>query len=245
MHERNAFLTLTYDDEHLPADLSLNREHYDLFLKRLRERLRPLKIRHFMGGEYGEKYSRPHYHSIIFGWYPDDAQYWKTTEAGHKIYNSKFIQEVWPYGRVDIGAVTQQSIAYIARYTLKKAGSEKRREILDVTTGEIIDRENEYGQMSLKPGIGEAWVKKYPGDVFNHDRINTEGRLTPLPKYYDVLLGRIAPLLLAEHKATRAARADSKYQRLEETADNKFQDLRRLKVHEAVKLASLKLLKRD
>ena len=38
MHQDNIFLTLTYDDEHLPSDGSLNYRHYQLFMKRLRKR---------------------------------------------------------------------------------------------------------------------------------------------------------------------------------------------------------------
>lgn len=262
LNEENTFLTLTYDDQHLPPDLSLNKSHYDTFLKRLRERVRrwdgPDKpdrlIRHFMGGEYGERYGRPHYHAIIFNWRPNDQQFWKTTDAGHKTYTSKFLDDLWGHGTVFIGEVTQQSIAYIARYTLKKIKDGPKREILDVTTGQIITREHEYGQMSLKPGIGAAWVKKYPGDVYPHDRVIVNGQNTKVPKYYDKLLEKISPLYLAEIKAKRTANADLKYQQQlathKDTIINgikhyEYADPKRLKEHETVKLASIKLLKRE
>ena len=58
MHEWNCFLTLTYDDDHLPSDLSLRPKDFTKFLKRLRSRL-GYKIRFYMCGEYGEDYSRP------------------------------------------------------------------------------------------------------------------------------------------------------------------------------------------
>lgn len=36
LHNENAFITLTYDDEHLPLDNSLNLKHFQDFMKRLR-----------------------------------------------------------------------------------------------------------------------------------------------------------------------------------------------------------------
>jgi hypothetical protein len=46
---------LTYDPEHLPEDGSLNVVHFQKFMKRLRDRIKPLKIRFFHCGEYGDK----------------------------------------------------------------------------------------------------------------------------------------------------------------------------------------------
>lgn len=41
MHKQNCFLTLTYDDEHLPLAGSLNHRDYQLFMKRLRKNSAP------------------------------------------------------------------------------------------------------------------------------------------------------------------------------------------------------------
>lgn len=38
-HEYNSYVTLTYDDKHLPSDLSLHHEHFVRFMKALRNRL--------------------------------------------------------------------------------------------------------------------------------------------------------------------------------------------------------------
>lgn len=77
------FVTLTYDESHLPLDYVcpstgeffaspggvLNPRQFQLFCERLRERCRRrgIKIRYFGVGEYGEKTARPHYHMLIFG----------------------------------------------------------------------------------------------------------------------------------------------------------------------------------
>lgn len=46
LHEHNSFVTLSYDDAHLPDGASLVLEHQQKFLKRLRRRL-PQQIRFF------------------------------------------------------------------------------------------------------------------------------------------------------------------------------------------------------
>ncbi len=75
----NCFITLTYDEEHLPQDWSLDKSHFQKFMKRLRKRY-PQKIRYYHCGEYGENcrhgihttlcpgcnVGRPHYHAILF-----------------------------------------------------------------------------------------------------------------------------------------------------------------------------------
>lgn len=51
-HVCTSFVTLTYDEEHLPPDGSLRKRDLQLYLKRLRRRL---PFRFFAAGEYGER----------------------------------------------------------------------------------------------------------------------------------------------------------------------------------------------
>ena len=74
MHEDNCFITLTYDDENIPWDGSLNKQHFQAFMKRLRWHNKEKKIRYFHVGEYGEQLSRPHYHALIFNHDFDDKE---------------------------------------------------------------------------------------------------------------------------------------------------------------------------
>lgn len=60
------FITLTYDDEHLPENGSLVKSDLQKFWKRLRKDCNS-KIRYYACGEYGDEKQRPHYHAIIFG----------------------------------------------------------------------------------------------------------------------------------------------------------------------------------
>ena len=66
-HDYNSFVTLTYDESHLPEDGGLNHGHVQKFLKLLRKKVAPAKVRYFVVGEYGEKSGRPHYHLALFG----------------------------------------------------------------------------------------------------------------------------------------------------------------------------------
>lgn len=61
------FITLTYDDDHLPINeqgfVTLVKSDLQKFFKRLRK---SIKVRYFAVGEYGSKFGRPHFHIILF-----------------------------------------------------------------------------------------------------------------------------------------------------------------------------------
>ena len=80
MHDVSCFVTLTYNDENLPKDNTLVKEDLQKFWKDLRYRIFPEKIRYFASGEYGDETQRPHYHAVIFNYFPDDAELQENTE---------------------------------------------------------------------------------------------------------------------------------------------------------------------
>jgi len=82
MWEENCFATLTYDDEHLPKNSSLDKRDLQKFFKRLRKKYEPKKIRYYACAEYGEKSFRPHYHAAIFNISFADRKEWKRTKEG-------------------------------------------------------------------------------------------------------------------------------------------------------------------
>lgn len=228
MHEgassdENAFITLTYDDDHIPLDGSLRYSDFRSFLKRFRERVRklelacdlvPRRIRFFMCGEYGVSDSgglgRPHFHAIIFGWRFPDRKYWRTSEAGSKSYRSAFLESLWTFGSSELGDLTQESAAYVSRYVMKKISgdaADQHYRDLDKATGELTWRVPEFTHMSLKPGIGAKWFERFHSDVYPHDRVVVKGRLSKPPRYYDKLMGRLEPELIEAIKETRKARA--------------------------------------
>ena len=92
--------------------------NFQLFMKRLRKKHKH-KIRFFHCGEYGEKNQRPHYHALIYNHDFSDKRLFKERK-NIKLYTSKELEELWPYGFSTIGDVTFQSSAYVARYIMKK-----------------------------------------------------------------------------------------------------------------------------
>lgn len=117
--DSSCFVTLTYNDAHLPDNGSLCKRDYQCFFKRLRKKLNGRRIRYFGCGEYGEKLARPHYHFIIYGYCPSDLDYFYSAN-GSIVYRSKFLQSIWPEGFVSVGEACEQSIKYVCRYVLKK-----------------------------------------------------------------------------------------------------------------------------
>lgn len=187
LHDENCFLTLTYDDLNLPSDGSLHKEHFQKFMKRLRKALFPRKIRFFACGEYGSQLNRPHYHAIIFGWYPEDKKLF-SINRGSMIHVSPMLAKLWPFGFHTVGAVTFESAAYVARYVLKKHTGRDAQMHYD-------GLEPEFVLMSRKPGIARDWIEKFSGDVYPHDYVVIRDNIKCRPpRYYDqiyddVLLG--------------------------------------------------------
>jgi len=180
LYRDNVFLTLTYDDDHLPTDYSLRLRDWQLFMKRLKKRLKGRQIRFYHCGEYGETTHRPHYHAILFNIDFDDKRLHKTTERGDRIYTSQFLDSVWEHGDCYIGSVTFESAAYCARYVMKKLTGNRK--------SEYGSREPEYCTQSRRPGIGAPWLKKWKTDVFPNDFCVINGKKVKVPKYYDALV---------------------------------------------------------
>lgn len=206
LYEENCFITLTYDDDHLPESGSLVKWHFQDFMKRLRARIAPRRIRFFMCGEYGERFSRPHYHACIFGFDFPDKVGCARQGSEYRLYRSALLESVWTSGFSLIGDLSFESAAYVARYVTKKVNGERAFHhymAMNPETGELYEIEPEFGLMSRRPGIGAEWYAKYHGEVFPSDSVLVNGRLTRPPRFYDKLLERDRPELLEEIKEER------------------------------------------
>lgn len=252
-HERKVFLTLTYDDDHLPSPPTLVPDHLQLFWKRLRKQAPGLKIKYLACGEYGDKYGRPHYHAIVFGIDFSDAQPWSKSRAGHQIFTSEKLDSIWSHGQCFIGSVSADSAGYVARYVLKKVigdAAEDHYKSVDPLTGEIYDRLPEF--LRCSKGLGKVLFEENFSDIYPHDHCVVGGTKVPVPKYYDKLLDTTDPELLAVLKAKRKGRLTD-LQKAKEKSKLRRDFLRRkaestperLKVREKVKKAQLAVLKRD
>ncbi len=200
LHQKNSFITLTYDDNNLPGSTpgigTLQHADFQKFFKRLRRRLEyhtgtSSNLRYYMAGEYGTTFGRPHFHAILFGYDFPDKELWKRTPSNSLIYRSKELESLWPFGYSSIGDVTFESASYVARYVMKKITGDDadwHYSYTELETGEIHQLEPEYAQMSRRPGIGKGWLEKYHSDVYPHDFVEIRGKLAPPPKYYDKII---------------------------------------------------------
>lgn len=225
LYEENCFLTLTYSPENLPVNGSLDKSHFQKFMKRLRKRFPDRKIRYFQCGEYGDLYQRPHYHACLFNFDFPDKQLYKVTD-GIRTYTSELLEEIWGLGFCIIGSVTFESAAYVARYITKKITGEKASE-------HYGDRQDEYVTMSRRPGIATDWFNTYKDDVFPSDFIVINGKKVGVPKFYDGLL---------EEEVLDAIKKDRRYSAYEHWENNTYN---RLYVREQVQNKRFKLLKRS
>lgn len=256
LHEQNCFVTLTYNDDHLPDLGSLEYRAFQLFMKRLRKKFthglpsrkhqgptKATSIRFFMAGEYGDLKDRPHFHACLFGINFDDRTYFKTTPTGARLYVSDTLNALWsdkngPIGHATIGDITFESAAYTARYIMKKVNGHENWNYAkpDRETGEINYIDKEFCHMSLKPGIGHGFMQKWKTDIFPRDYCVINGKQVKPPKYYTLLLKKTDPAMHSDVIDNREASAIQK--QLDNTEE-------RLLVKEKVLKARLSFLKRQ
>lgn len=203
-HDRNSFITLTYNDEHLPADCSLQRQDLTKFFKRLRKAKGP--FRYYACGEYGEKTQRAHYHACLFGMdFDDKIEFRKINE--HTLYISEELNRIWGFGNTSIGDLTFESAAYCARYVLKKklGTGDLQHVLMDTETGELTPVQSPYATMSLKTAIGKTWLEKNHGDIYNADKdfLVLRGQKMKPPKYFDKIYDTINTTRLQRIKEKR------------------------------------------
>lgn len=201
--EHCSFLTLTYDEDHLPGRndtrpyASLDKEDVQNFLKKIRRDLG--QVRYLMCGEYGELTLRPHYHMLLFGQdFSEDSVIVSRKRDGTQYRRSAYLEDAWKHGHHSIGQVSFSSAAYVASYTLKKATGERSStniERVDPQTGECWDVAPEFAHMSLKPGIAQRWFDRYWQDVYPRNYVILNGKQMKPPMFYDRLLKKKDPEL--------------------------------------------------
>lgn len=233
-HDSAYFVTLTYNDEHVPRSaygdpetgeaqpvLTLNRRDVQLFLKRLRRACPDDSIRYFGCAEYGPNTFRPHYHLIIFGLHLNDLQL-KRQDVDGKVnaWTSATLQAAWserPFGNyspildslgdVECSDVSWEACNYVARYIVKKQLGPDGRNFYD-----SFNITPPFTFMSLKPGIGRCYYDDHP-EIYEYDTISVStprgGRSIKPPRYYDKLFDIDHPDELASIKSIRRLMAEN------------------------------------
>jgi hypothetical protein len=177
------------------------------------------QVRFFMCGEYGENLGRPHFHACLFGFDFIDKYFHKHTPAGERLYRSPTLERLWPFGHSSLGEVTFESAAYVARYVTKKITGDPAKEhyrYTDPDTGEIFDREPEFCQPSLKPGIGANWLKLYWPEIVN-GQVWINGVEATIRRYYAKYIKRMPQMddvQYARHLHAQATAHDRTPERL-------------------------------
>lgn len=173
------FLTLTYDDEHLPYDKkvvngeevyvqTVCKKDVQLFFKRLRKSIQPFKIRYFLVSEYGPKTFRPHYHLILFN-FPNALK--------RKL--DDYLQNAWNLGFITVAPVNSSRINYVCSYCLDYSMLPKHLN-------------KNFMLCSRRPGLGHAYLEHNNTVSYHRNNMDFNGYVIsgtkpykiPLPRYY-------------------------------------------------------------
>lgn len=216
LHDENSYITLTFDDEHLPKDKSVNKRHVQDFMRSLRSSY-DHPIRYLACGEYGDQKDRPHYHLCLFGHQFEDLEvlrfdenkkkgYWKRGHD-HTLFRSGKLESIWTAGFSTVGNLTYESAAYVARYVTKKITGTSPQ-ALQLIAEKYKGRKKEFALMSRMPGIGHDWFMKNYRDIYPKDYYVHDGKKFLPPRYYDTLYGRMFPKKMEEIKQKRKENHD-------------------------------------
>lgn len=183
-YSESIFLTLTYDDEHLPNPNSVHKDELQRFMKRLRKAIYPDKVRYFACGEYGGRFGRAHYHLILFNLSGFDRRLFSEHQYDQKSKGYYCKCSAWDKGLVHFGFVTPNSAEYVARYTLKKVTGEKGKEYY-----KDLGIEPEFSLMSRRPGIGLGFMDRFRDELLRNGFLVFDGCKKSLPRYWRDKLG--------------------------------------------------------
>ena len=165
------FVTLTYDEQHVPFDLSVNKRDVQLFHKRLRKHFPAKDLRFYVVSEYGDHTQRPHYHGLYF---------FKSRHDLDFIY--KTFTESWKNGFLKFGNVEEGSIVYCTKYCLKHNSTPPGR----TKTFRLVSKMN--------GGLGVNYLDKMSDYHLSNEQfsyVSENGKTCRMPRYYRLQLGHV------------------------------------------------------
>lgn len=162
------FVTLTYDENHLPFPEGVNVKDVQLFMRRFKKKS-PYKFKYFVVSEYGSISSRPHYHILFFF---RDRYDWITL--------SYDLADCWKLGQHKIGTVDIASIRYCAKYCLKSRVDS--RHLYKNKTFSLVSKANRWDKMNSIGSDLFSELKKYSDrEIFE---VVSYDRCVAMPRYY-------------------------------------------------------------
>lgn len=183
-HERSSFLTLTFSEDCLSSlssvvvfgrrFYSLEVRPFQLFIKRLRKRIAPARIRYLYCGEYGENTLRPHFHALIFGYQFPDLKFFKKS-GSDRLYTSDLLSSLWQQGHCLTADISPSSVRYVIDYIVK---------------GKIDDKIMQAGVkppficMSRRPGIGFQFFDNHRDQILQRGYVLLYGKKYTLPRFF-------------------------------------------------------------
>lgn len=192
---RPLFITLTYDEDHLPDDELVSKKRLQKFFLDLKK-IYP--ARYIACGEYGDRTHRPHYHAIIWPFTYLDAPGLSfdkvNNDAHYPCYSSPAIERLWPEGQMRINLCTPETISYVAGYVIKKMSGSKKFSDWVTRSGEVVKRDSGFIIYSLRPGIGAYISDELCKQFLRDGHLLYRGKILPLPRYIKIVLSRRFPL---------------------------------------------------
>lgn len=167
------WLTLQYDEEHLPRSDSgvpiVCKLHCQNFFRQLRKRLKcrdiQFKMSYFLTSEYGPQTHRPHYHCLLM--FKSLSNYDNKTLVKLRTELFDFIKQAWYHGFVLEKKLHNGVIAYLTKYCLKESDDY----IPPVTPFRLISK-----------GLGEYYISvRGVDDIIRRHFQTPEGNLS---EYY-------------------------------------------------------------
>lgn len=154
-------------------------------------------LRFFMCGEYGDNTHRPHYHAILFGFYPPDAR----PLPGTKLSVSDFLSDVWPFGFHTVARVEPDCVSYVAGYVDKKMDDCRMAWASNNVAPEYICMSRGCKKIGTG-GIGSKFACDFVDDIWPENSDGTfardyciigRGSRVKVPSYYDKILSLRLP----------------------------------------------------
>lgn len=176
-----AFVTFTYDDEHVPVGsdgkhFTLDYSHYHKFMDSIKHRSKkifPSKPNKFVRStpsftyigcaEYGDKFERPHYHILFFG-----LDFYECEE---------FLKKSWKHGSIEVNPIKPGAYTYVLKYIQKQVYGDLERNL-------YYDKGVLPPKIFFSRGFGRGLFYDNASDFRTYGYIKKGNRHINVPAYY-------------------------------------------------------------